>query len=240
MDGPRLHEMLTPGSGPPRPMTGTTRAGRTEKASGTRPAIVSSLDPQGFPGLWCPAFAAGLDDDIIRRKSGSVPMNTPVLVLNTNFEPLNVCSTRRALCLLVAGKAEMLLNGRGYVRTVRLTIPRPSVIRLGYMVRRPRPRVRLTKREVFRRDGHRCQYCGRQSSRLTIDHVTPRHRGGDHTWTNLVTACAECNLRKGGRMLREAHMSLLRSPGEPRATPSYLFARHLPQNEAWQEFLAGW
>jgi len=167
-------------------------------------------------------------------------MNTPVLVLNTNFEPLNVCSTRRALCLLVAGKAEMLLNGRGYVRTVRLTIPRPSVIRLGYMVRRPRPRVRLTKREVFRRDGHRCQYCGRQSSHLTIDHVMPRHRGGDHTWANLVTACAECNLRKGGRTLHEVRMSLLRSPHEPRATPFYLFARHLPQNEAWREFLAGW
>lgn len=167
-------------------------------------------------------------------------MNAPVLVLNANFEPLNVCSTRRALCLLVSGKAEMLLNGRGYVRTVRLTIPRPSVIRLGHMIRRPRPRVRLTKREVFRRDSHTCQYCGSRSSRLTIDHVLPRHRGGDHTWDNLVTACADCNLRKGGRSLREARMALLRTPSEPHASANYLFARHLPDNEAWQAFLTGW
>lgn len=167
-------------------------------------------------------------------------MNVPVLVLNANFEPLNVCSTRRALCLLISGKAEMLLNGRGYVRTVRLTIPRPSVIRLGHMIRRPRPRVRLTKREIFRRDNHTCQYCGSRSSRLTIDHVQPRHRGGDHTWHNLATACADCNLKKGGRTLRETRMALLRTPTEPRASAAYLFARHLPENEAWQPFLAGW
>jgi 5-methylcytosine-specific restriction endonuclease McrA len=167
-------------------------------------------------------------------------MNAPVLVLNANFEPLNVCNTRRALCLLVAGKAEMLLNGRGYVRTVRLTIPRPSIIRLGYMVRRPRPRVRLTKREIFRRDSFTCQYCGRQASRLTIDHVLPRHRGGEHTWTNLVTACSECNLRKGGRTLQETRIRLLRPPAEPHPTATYLFARHLPDNETWEPYLHGW
>jgi 5-methylcytosine-specific restriction endonuclease McrA len=167
-------------------------------------------------------------------------MNAPVLVLNANFEPLNVCTTRRALCLLVAGKAEMLLNGRGYVRTVRLTIPRPSVIRLGYMVHRPRPRVRLTKREIFRRDNFTCQYCGRQSSHLTIDHVLPRHRGGEHTWDNLVTACSECNLRKGGRTLQEARIRLLRPAGEPRPTVTYLFSRHLSDNEIWEPYLHGW
>lgn len=167
-------------------------------------------------------------------------MNAPVLVLNANYEPLNVCSTRRALCLLVAGKAEMLLNGRGTVHTVRLALPRPSIIRLGYMIRRPRPRVRLTKREIFRRDDHACQYCGSRSGRLTIDHVLPRHRGGEHSWFNLVTACAECNLRKGGRTLKEASMRLRRPPSEPTATPTYLFARHLPSNEDWIEYLAGW
>jgi 5-methylcytosine-specific restriction endonuclease McrA len=167
-------------------------------------------------------------------------MNTPVLVLNANFEPLNVCSTRRALSLLVAGKAEMLINGRGYVRTVRLTIPRPSIIRLGYMIKRPRPRVRLTKREIFRRDDHACQYCGSRGSRLTVDHVLPRHRGGEHTWSNLVTACPACNLRKGGRSLDEARMRLLHPASEPRATAAYLFARHLPDNDVWVEYLTGW
>jgi len=174
------------------------------------------------------------------RRIRAAAMNAPVLLLNANFEPLNVCSTRRALALLMTGKAEMLLNGRGYVRTVRLTVPRPSVIRMGYMIRRPRPRVRLTKREIFRRDDHTCQYCGSRTSRLTVDHVLPRHRGGEHSWGNLVTACSACNLRKGGRSLEEARMRLLHHPAEPRATAAYLFSRHLPDNDVWVEFLTGW
>jgi 5-methylcytosine-specific restriction endonuclease McrA len=167
-------------------------------------------------------------------------MNEPVLVINANYEPLNVCSTRRALGLLLSGKAEMLANGRGYVRTVRLTVPRPSVIRLGAMVKRPAPRVRLTKRELFRRDSHTCQYCGQRTGRLTIDHIVPRHRGGEHIWLNLVTACPSCNLRKGGRTIREAHMSLLRPPREPRATPSYMFGPLIESNADWMPFIQGW
>jgi 5-methylcytosine-specific restriction endonuclease McrA len=108
------------------------------------------------------------------------------------------------------------------------------------MVKRPRPRVRLTKREIFRRDGFACQYCGARSHRLTIDHVVPRHRGGDHSWSNLVTACAACNLRKGGRTLPEARMVLLRPVLEPHASARYLFAGHLPENQAWLPYLEGW
>lgn len=167
-------------------------------------------------------------------------MDDPVLLLNANFEPLNVCTTRRAIGMLLKGKAEMLLNGRGYIHTVREAYPRPSVIRLGYMVKRPRPRVRLSKREIFRRDGHTCQYCGSRSSRLTLDHIVPRHRGGRHEWHNLVTACPACNLRKGGRTIEEARMDLLRTPVEPRASAEYLYGSHLNENDEWREFLAGW
>lgn len=167
-------------------------------------------------------------------------MDDPVLLLNANFEPLNVCTTRRAIGMLLQGKAKMLLNGRGLIHTVRRTYPRPSVIRLGYMVKRPRPRVRLSKREVFRRDGHTCQYCGSKSGRLTLDHVIPRHRGGQHEWENLVTACPSCNLRKGGRLLVEAHMQLLRPPVEPRSSAEYLYGAHLSDNQEWRQFLAGW
>lgn len=167
-------------------------------------------------------------------------MNEPVLVLNANYEPLNVCTTRRALTLLVAGKAEMLANGRGYVHTVRLTLPRPSVIRLGHIVKRPRPRVRLSKREIFRRDNFTCQYCGARASRLTIDHLVPRHRGGEHRWDNLVAACPTCNLRKGGRTVQEARMALQRVPREPVATVVYLFSPHLEHNRDWEAYLKGW
>jgi 5-methylcytosine-specific restriction endonuclease McrA len=167
-------------------------------------------------------------------------MNEPVLVLNANYEPLNVCTTRRAMGLLHKGKAKMLLNGRGYIHTVRAAFPRPSVVRLGYMIKRPRPRVRLTKREILRRDDFTCQYCGANSTRMTIDHVIPRYRGGEHSWSNLVTACEVCNLKKGGRTLQEARISLLRPPTEPRATAIYLYGAHLPDNQDWQQYLEGW
>ncbi len=167
-------------------------------------------------------------------------MNEPVLVLNASYEPLNICTTRRALGLLLEGKATLVLNGRGYVHTVSQRFPRPSVIRLCQMVHRPRPRVKLSRREVFRRDEFTCQYCGRKDVPLTIDHVVPRHLGGEHTWTNVVAACPACNHRKGGRTLEEAHMHLLRPPREPPATALYLFGRMLEQYQEWEPFLQGW
>lgn len=167
-------------------------------------------------------------------------MNRPVLVLNGNYEPLNVCTTKRAMGLILAGKATVLENGRGFIRTVSRTFERPSVIRLVYVVHRPRPRVRLSKREILRRDDYRCQYCGRQVSNLTVDHVVPRHRGGTHCWENLVAACPQCNRRKGGRTLEEAHMTLLRQPFEPKPTARYLFGAYLESNEDWIKYVDGW
>jgi 5-methylcytosine-specific restriction endonuclease McrA len=167
-------------------------------------------------------------------------MNLPVLLLNANYEPLNVCTTKRALNMLIAGKAEMLLNGRGYIHTVRISVQRPSVIRLGYMVKRPRPHVKLTKHEIFRRDNHSCQYCGTKGKGLTLDHITPRYLGGVHSWENLVTACPECNRKKGGRTLKQAGMMLRNKPYEPRATANYLYGSHVEQNDNWGQFLEGW
>jgi 5-methylcytosine-specific restriction endonuclease McrA len=167
-------------------------------------------------------------------------VNQPVLLLNANYEPLNVCTTRRAVGLMMTGKAELLLNGRGVIRTASSAFPRPSVLRLSYMVHRPHPRVKLTKGEIFRRDGHICQYCGRKSATLTVDHIIPRHRGGEHTWTNLVTACPACNRRKGGRTPLQAGMSLIRQPEEPRPSAEYLLGRYLEINAEWWNFIRGW
>jgi 5-methylcytosine-specific restriction endonuclease McrA len=134
----------------------------------------------------------------------------------------------------------MVANGRGYVHTVRIVIPRPSVIRLELQVRRPRPHVKLSRREVFRRDNYTCQYCGRREAGLTVDHVLPRYQGGLHVWTNVVAACASCNHRKGGRRPEEARMTLLHVPKEPPATAGYIYGRLLSDNEQWQEFVRGW
>ena len=167
-------------------------------------------------------------------------MQAPVLVLNANFEPINVCDTRRALGLLLSEKAALVLNGRGEVRTVSRTVPRPSVIRLQKMVSRPRPQLKLTRREIFRRDGFACQYCGKHAPDLTIDHVIPRHLGGQHIWSNVVAACPACNHRKGGRRLEDSGMHLLHAPVEPPSSAHYIFGRHLVENREWEDFLAGW
>jgi 5-methylcytosine-specific restriction endonuclease McrA len=167
-------------------------------------------------------------------------MQAPVLVLNANFEPINVCNTRRAITLVIDGKADLILNGRGEIKTVRQTYPRPSIIRLEKMIHRPRPQVKLTKREVLRRDNYACQYCGQHVPYLTVDHVIPRHLGGEHVWTNLVAACPHCNHHKGGRTIEQAQMHLSHPPTMPPASASYLFARHLNENQDWLPFITGW
>ncbi|OGO25167.1 MAG: HNH endonuclease [Chloroflexi bacterium RBG_16_52_11] len=167
-------------------------------------------------------------------------MYAPVLVLNANFEPLNVCTTRRAINLILSGKADLVMNGRGWIKTVSLSYPRPSIIRLEKMIKRPRPRIRLTKREILRRDEFTCQYCGNHISNLTIDHIVPRRLGGIHTWDNLVAACPPCNHRKGGRTLEQVQMRLLRYPAEPPTSAQYLFSRHIIENQEWIPFIEGW
>ena len=166
----------------------------------------------------------------------SAVLNTAVLLLNLNYEPLNVCNVRRAIALLSGGKATLLENGRGELRSPSRSFPIPSVIRLEYLVRRPFLRQRLTRREVFFRDGNTCQYCGKPSRELTLDHVVPRHRGGAHTWENVATACILCNHRKAGRTPREAGMRLLKEPRAPRANPYVLF-HHRPPHEEWRKFV---
>lgn len=163
-------------------------------------------------------------------------VNAPVLVLNQNYEPLNVCNIRRAAVLLDKGKAELLVNGRGELRTPSRILAAPSVIRLIYLVRRPVLQRRLSRREVFVRDRYACQYCGRESHSLTLDHVIPRVRGGAHAWENVVAACIPCNHRKASRTPKEASMVLLRQPRAPRPNPYYLFHRRSLQEE-WLEFI---
>jgi 5-methylcytosine-specific restriction endonuclease McrA len=116
-------------------------------------------------------------------------MDSIVLLLNSDYEPLNVCDVRRAFRLLFVEKAEVIQYDHHEIRTPTVIFRAPSVIRLQHHIKRPRPRVRLSRREVFARDKHTCQYCGKQTHDLTLDHVVPRHRGGLHTWDNLVAAC---------------------------------------------------
>lgn len=161
-------------------------------------------------------------------------------MLNANYEPINVCNLQRALGLMMLDKADLILNGRGFLHSAQSIFPIPSVIRLARMVHAPRPIVRLTRREILRRDHDTCQYCGKTSTSLTIDHVIPRRLNGQREWNNVVAACPACNHQKGGLTLKETGMSLLHPPHEPPQTAAYIFARYLPENHEWEPFLTGW
>ncbi len=167
-------------------------------------------------------------------------LSEPVLILNANFEPLHVSSTKRALGLVFAGKAEVIIDSEESIHTCSHRFDIPSIIRLSYMIRRPRPRINLNKREIMRRDNHTCQYCGKKTTDLTIDHVKPRHAGGPHTWLNVVAACSNCNRRKGGRSPEQANMPLKRPPFEPKPTAMYRFGAYIHKREEWETFLQGW
>jgi 5-methylcytosine-specific restriction endonuclease McrA len=165
-------------------------------------------------------------------------INYPVLVLNQSYEPLTVCRARRAVVLIFQGKAEMLEDGRGFIHSTRATIPLPSVIRLARLVRRPRRERKLTRFEIFNRDRYTCQYCSRKMRQLTLDHVLPRYRGGQHTWENVVSACAACNRRKAGRTPKEAGMKLARLPSPPSGGPFFSVPyHHLQDRDEWQKYL---
>lgn len=167
-------------------------------------------------------------------------LQEPVLILNVTFEPMHVCSTKRALALVLSGKAEIVVNGRGTIHSAASEFEIPSVIKLSYMVKRPRPRIALSKREILRRDEYTCQYCGRKMRTLTLDHVVPRRQGGAHTWENLVAACSPCNRRKGGKLVSEAEMVLHRAPFEPSPSAEYRFGSHIEQRREWAQFIEGW
>jgi len=146
-----------------------------------------------------------------------------VLVLNASYEPLNVCTVRRAHVLVYKGKAEVIERLDRPLSSATATFAWPHVIRLVTYIRVPRSVQRkISRRALFARDGWRCVYCGSTGGRLTLDHVVPRSRGGDSVWENVVTSCAPCNLRKGNRLLEEVGL-VLRHP--PRPPQPVLFIR---------------
>jgi len=164
-------------------------------------------------------------------------VSSPVLILNENYEPLNICRVRRAVVLLLCGKAEILENGRGSLHSMEGVFDVPSVIRLVYYIKRPWRQRKMTKLEVFNRDQYRCQYCGRETRELTLDHVVPRRRNGQHSWENLVSACIPCNRRKAGRTPAEAGMPLLKQPRAPGSDGFYVPYHYLNVHTEWQKYL---
>lgn len=158
------------------------------------------------------------------------------LVLNATYEPLSVVPARRALCLLLSDKADLLHDDGSVAHAATIEVPFPSVIRLRYIVKVPyRRQTALSRRALFARDGNSCQYCGGPAD--SIDHVMPRSRGGAHTWDNVAAACRPCNLAKRDRTPEEAGMLLARAPRPPRAS-AWMVVSPGAVPEDWKPYLA--
>ncbi|HUU54179.1 MAG TPA: HNH endonuclease [Armatimonadota bacterium] len=163
-----------------------------------------------------------------------------VLVLNDNYQPLNVTNARRAIGLLCVGKAHVIESDSHVFHAERLAIELPTVVRLNHHVRRPMPILRVSRKSIFARDHHTCQYCGTHNAPLTIDHVVPKERGGGDDWINLVCCCTKCNNKKGNRMPEEAGMRIRRAPFRPKFLPYISYTKFLAAaaNPAWRPYLA--
>jgi 5-methylcytosine-specific restriction endonuclease McrA len=193
------------------------------------------------------------------------PLGASVLVLNRFYLAVHVINVRRAFGLLLRELAEVIHFQEGayanysfnswrevseikaafkephedWVRAVNFEIQVPRVIRLLEFDRLPKQAVRFNRRNIFARDGNRCQYCGKNfpTSELSLDHVMPRSRNGPTTWENVVCACVACNVRKGGRTPHEAHMKLIRLPVRPKRSPLLAVKLGNPKYESWKTFL---
>jgi 5-methylcytosine-specific restriction endonuclease McrA len=200
------------------------------------------------------------------NSSLSPALDASVLVLNKLFMAIHVISVRRAFCLLCKDLAEVVSLEDGqyatydfqtwrevseyraryfrqedddWIRTVSSEIQVPRVIRLVTYEKLPRQTVKFNRRNIFARDHNQCQYCGKKylSSELSLDHVIPRSQGGQSTWDNIVCACVNCNVRKGGRTPREAHMTLIRKPEKPKRSPLLNLKMTHRKYQSWRTFL---
>ena len=163
-------------------------------------------------------------------------VNRRVLLLNQNYEPLSVCSARRAIVLVFEGKAEMIEPADGLrLRTVTTSYALPAVVRLWQYRKVPYKRIMLTRKNVILRDDNRCQYCGTSKGPMTVDHVIPKTMGGTDSWSNLVCACSRCNNKKGDRTPEQVGLKLIRRPSRP----SYItfIQRHYGVAEQWRPYL---
>ena len=161
-----------------------------------------------------------------------------MLVLNASYEPINVCTVRRAAVLVLKERAEIIERADRSLHAERLTMPRPAVIRLRAYVRIPRDahRRKITRRAVFARDCWTCQYCGNERGSLTVDHVIPRSKGGSSSWDNIVACCPPCNRRKGDWLPSQVDMHPRRRPGAPGPTVFvHVAVPRIPT--AWQQYL---
>ncbi|RLC41644.1 MAG: HNH endonuclease [Candidatus Coatesbacteria bacterium] len=164
-------------------------------------------------------------------------LNRNVLVLNYSYEPLNITNVKRAVCLILLDKAQRVENMNGKVlRYINGEFKVPSVIRIMRYINPFKRKVKFSRANIIKRDGGRCQFCGKKSKNLTIDHVIPLSMGGKHSWENCVACCPECNIKKGDRTPEMANMELLSKPKEPNIY-TFLGDGEFARRQEWRKYL---
>ena len=238
-------------------------------AKGGRNTPARATEPEGVSDPLLDELELAEDFDLSQGGTltlgGAGGLSAKVLVLNKMYMALRVISAKRAFSLLCRELAEVVHVEDGayqsfdfatwaeagqfrdqfatehydWVKTVRIEIPVPKVIRLLGYDRVPDQHVKLNRRNLFARDRNQCQYCGRffPTSELSIDHVKPRAQGGGDTWENLVCACVRCNAKKGGRTPDQAHMAMIRKPYKPKRNPLITIRLGQQKYESWKAFL---
>ncbi len=167
----------------------------------------------------------------------------PVLVLNSSLQPLSVITERRLIVLLSKQKVTFVDDSvreliEESIRARRLELERPVIVQLLANIRIPRMALQPTRVNILLRDDETCQYCGKHTRELTLDHVIPRSRGGQSTWENLVACCKACNGKKGNHLLKEVNMHLIRQPRALTQEYAGFFLLRYPKlREAYEEFL---
>lgn len=163
-------------------------------------------------------------------------LDRSVLVLNQNYEPLSVCHARRAIVLVLLGKAEIVEKHEEMVRSVQMAFPIPSIVRLSLYIKAYKRDIALNRKNILKRDRFTCQYCGTRKEPLTTDHVIPRSQNGADSWQNLVTACVKCNNLKGDRTPAQAGLRLLQKPRKPHRYSYIRFFSSIP-DDRWRPYL---
>tara|TARA_A100001037_G_scaffold162074_2_gene145815 strand:+ start:861 stop:1406 length:546 start_codon:yes stop_codon:yes gene_type:complete len=163
-------------------------------------------------------------------------LNRAVLVLNANYSPMMICTAKRAICMDYLDKVDVLVKYDEKIQSPSLSWSLPSVVKIRDFIRYDNLSVDLNRKNIIARDEHTCQYCGKSKAPLTIDHITPKGRGGLDTWENLVVACKPCNQRKGDRTPDEANMPLNRIPKRPNRL--HYFQRFVKEKQQdWRPYL---
>lgn len=162
--------------------------------------------------------------------------NRKVLVLNQNYEPFSLCTTKRAIILLFTNKVHVVEKYEEVVHSISAELPSPSVVRLGRYIHKPQKKIQLNRKNILKRDKHICQYCGHNSQPMTVDHIIPKSYGGKDTWENLVCACPKCNRLKGNLTPEQAGMKLLKKPKKP-GHLFYLYNLIGNPPDSWKQYL---